>query len=199
MSKQGSKGRPRDAEADRRILAAARAALAERGYAQLSMEAVARAAGVAKQTLYRRWPRRPLLVYEAWFGGVETTIGQAPDTGTLAGDVAAATALQKAVFGAPGSVDVNAGLVADCLAEPELLEQLRALLMRPQLTSLTEVFERARGRGELPADADCAALAEVVAGAAFTHHILYRTDLPAFEQTLNALVTAYSVATRSVS
>lgn len=194
MSKLGSKGRPRDAEADRRILAAARAALSERGYAQLSMEAVARAAGVAKQTLYRRWPRRPLLVYEAWFGGVESTVEQAPDTGTLAGDVAAVTALQAAVFGAPGSVDINAGLVADCLAEPELLEQLRAVLMRPQLTLLAEVFERARGRGELPADADCEALAEIVAGAAFSHHVLYGTDLPAFEQTLNALVTGYATA-----
>ena len=78
-------GRPRSSTLDQRILAATRQALADGGYAAPSMEAVARSAGVVKQNLYRRWPRRPLLVIDA----VLPAPGAAPDTGTLAGDLAA--------------------------------------------------------------------------------------------------------------
>lgn len=57
------RGRPRDAEVDERVHAAAEAILCDDGLAGLSMERVAREAGVGKQTLYRRYPSRlPLLL-----------------------------------------------------------------------------------------------------------------------------------------
>lgn len=62
-SGRAAAGRPRDAEVDTRLFAAAEAILCEGGLAALSMEAVARRAGVGKQTLYRRYRTRlPLLV-----------------------------------------------------------------------------------------------------------------------------------------
>jgi hypothetical protein len=76
-----ARGRPRSSALDRRILAATRDALAAGGYQQLSMEAVARAAGVGKQTLYRRWPRRPLLVMDAILGPGGQGRGQAGEGG----------------------------------------------------------------------------------------------------------------------
>ena len=57
------RGRPTDPGKDRAILAAARALLLARGPRALTMEAVARAAGVSKPTLYSRYPgRRELLL-----------------------------------------------------------------------------------------------------------------------------------------
>jgi len=47
---------------DREILAAGRALLFGEGPQAVTMEAVARAAGVAKPTLYRRWPNRDELL-----------------------------------------------------------------------------------------------------------------------------------------
>jgi AcrR family transcriptional regulator len=57
-----ARGRPRDTGADRRILDAARQALFTAGYAGLAIDEVAQRAGVAKTTLYRRWPTKAQLV-----------------------------------------------------------------------------------------------------------------------------------------
>src|SRR4051812_3134733 len=63
MSEAGARrGRPRDTDVDRRVLAAARETIEAHGYAGLSVDAVAERAGVAKTTVYRRWPSKAWLV-----------------------------------------------------------------------------------------------------------------------------------------
>jgi TetR/AcrR family transcriptional repressor of mexJK operon len=64
MSKnvQRSAGRPIDREKDRAILAAGRSLLFGAGPEAVTMEAVAREAGVAKPTLYRRYANRDELI-----------------------------------------------------------------------------------------------------------------------------------------
>jgi AcrR family transcriptional regulator len=47
------------------ILAAAVALIGELGYEQVSIEAIARSAGVGKQTIYRWWPSKGAVVLEA--------------------------------------------------------------------------------------------------------------------------------------
>ncbi|MFD8554586.1 TetR/AcrR family transcriptional regulator, partial [Streptomyces fradiae] len=81
----GRPGRPRSAAADTAILEATRAALVELGWSGLSMSDVATRAGVAKTTLYRRWPGKNELVVDAvavLFDELEL-----PDRGSLAADV----------------------------------------------------------------------------------------------------------------
>src|SRR5262245_41964594 len=58
-------GRPRSADADDAILAAALAELGERGYARMSMDAVAARAGVSKPTVYLRHPTKAELATAA--------------------------------------------------------------------------------------------------------------------------------------
>lgn len=59
------RGRPRRAGADDEILAVARTMLAERGYGDLTVDAIAERAGVAKTTVYRRWPSKGALIAAA--------------------------------------------------------------------------------------------------------------------------------------
>lgn len=56
------RGRPRREGADEEILAVARTMLAEGGYRELTVDAVAERAGVAKTTVYRRWPSKGALI-----------------------------------------------------------------------------------------------------------------------------------------
>jgi len=56
------RGRPRREGADEEILSVARTLLAERGYRELTVDAVAERAGVAKTTVYRRWPSKGALI-----------------------------------------------------------------------------------------------------------------------------------------
>lgn len=59
------RGRPRRAGADDEILTVARTLLAERGYRDLTVDAIADRAGVAKTTVYRRWPSKGALIAAA--------------------------------------------------------------------------------------------------------------------------------------
>jgi len=56
------RGRPRREGADEEILAVARTMLSEGGYGELTVDGVAERAGVAKTTVYRRWPSRGALI-----------------------------------------------------------------------------------------------------------------------------------------
>ncbi len=56
------RGRPRDPAVDRAILESARSVLASKGFTGTSMDEIARTAGVGKDTLYRRWKSKELLV-----------------------------------------------------------------------------------------------------------------------------------------
>jgi AcrR family transcriptional regulator len=58
------RGRPRRAEADAEILDAAVAMLRSGGYRELSLDEVARRAGTAKSSIYRRWSSKAALAAE---------------------------------------------------------------------------------------------------------------------------------------
>src|SRR5512140_3275447 len=60
--------------------------LGEHGYARLSMEAVARRAGVSKSALYRRWPSRQEMVAAA-ISRFSLEQSDTEDTGSLRGDL----------------------------------------------------------------------------------------------------------------
>lgn len=167
------RGRPRDPELDDRILAVTRAGLESHGYAGLSVDAVARAAGVGKQTVYRRWARKPLLVFDAVFGGAEAVKAALPDRGSLAADLMEVTAIQARVYRTSGVRDLVRGLLADCLPEPALRAELSARFLRPRLEALAAVVEAARRRGEIGADVEASVVAETLAGAMLFHFLLY--------------------------
>ena len=59
------RGRPRDPEADGRILAAASALILVRGFDSMTVDEVASTAGVGKATVYRRWARKEDLAVAA--------------------------------------------------------------------------------------------------------------------------------------
>jgi AcrR family transcriptional regulator len=78
---------PRVRRTRERILAAARALLAEVGPAGLTYSLLAERAGVTRQTLYRHWPARPALLLGLILEGVD---GDYPEPGPDPAAVAAA-------------------------------------------------------------------------------------------------------------
>ena len=87
-SASNSKRRPggRSARIRQAVLDAAFAELGEKGYGGLSIEAVALRSGVAKTTVYRRWPTRDELVADALDSRSDRN-EPVPDTGSLRGDL----------------------------------------------------------------------------------------------------------------
>ena len=82
-------GRRRNEAARRAVLDATLAILRERGPDGLTIEAIAREARVGRQTIYRWWPSRAAIVFEAARESARANIPEDPETGSLLGDLRA--------------------------------------------------------------------------------------------------------------
>ena len=153
-------GRPRDPAVDEAVLRATIALLAEEGYAALSIEAVANAAGVSRNTIYRRWPDKPAMVLDAIACKADEGDDRFEDSGDLRADL---TAMLTHVGEVSEGVDgrIFRSLLAELGTDPELAEAVRAQLVEPRRREMQARVQRAVDRGELPADADVDLLASV--------------------------------------
>ena len=155
-------GRPRDPRIDAAVLDATAELLGQTGYADLSVDAIARRAGTSKPAIYRRWPSKAHLVHEAVFPMNGAT--ELPDTGTLAGDVREMVHRVVAVLTTPAARAALPGLVgemaADLTLHAKLLQRFGDILSR----GLTERLNDAAARGEVRHDVTAADLSEAVAG-----------------------------------
>jgi AcrR family transcriptional regulator len=85
MESRPKPGRPRSTASRGAILEAAFALLVTRGYAGLTMEGVAEAAGAGKTTVYRWWQTRADLAVDAFLHATTEEL-RLPDTGQVAED-----------------------------------------------------------------------------------------------------------------
>jgi AcrR family transcriptional regulator len=110
-------GRPRDAAADEAILATATALLREGGVGAVTMSAVVRRSGVARATVYRRWPNREALLVAA----LRRTMGPPAlePSGDLEADVRDGARLAQQILASEGLRPLLPALVAAVLAPPE--------------------------------------------------------------------------------
>jgi AcrR family transcriptional regulator len=163
-------GRPRSPEADTAILAATREALVENGWSKLTMSDVAARAGVAKTTLYRRWPGRNELVVDAvavLFDELEL-----PDLGSLSADVESVVRQFGALLERPEAKTALMAVIAEGTRDDALRQRIRAAIVDRQKRLVVAGRRRAEERGELPPPADPEAAArdtdlvfDVIAGA----------------------------------
>jgi AcrR family transcriptional regulator len=188
MEASTARGRPRNSAIDARILGATREALARGGYPAVSMEAVAHSAGVGKQSLYRRWPRKPLLVFDAAFGGPIGDRAFEVDTGSLAGDIGAVLADLERLFAHRATTDVMRGILADALGEADTLQQLRERFIWPRLHLLDALIERGRARGEVGPDVSVRNIADAILGAMLGHYLIIGRRSGTFASELARLV-----------
>ncbi|AXI79508.1 TetR/AcrR family transcriptional regulator [Peterkaempfera bronchialis] len=155
-----AKGRPRNAATDRAILDATRAALADLGWGGLTMGQVAVRAGVAKTTVYRRWPSKNELVVDAvadLFDDLEMA-----DLGSLRADVEAVVHRFAALLSRPETQAALLALFAEGTRDPLLRRRIREAIVDPQKRLVRQGRTNAQARGELPPDQDEAAAREEV-------------------------------------
>jgi AcrR family transcriptional regulator len=162
-------GRPRSESAHQAILAAATRLVARDGYGRVTVEAIAREAGVSKQTVYRWWPAKAAIVLEALNAGA-ATIAPATDTGSLSADLR--TFLRRTVAGAgEGNARLLAALMAAAQLDDAFAESFREGFLARRRNALRELLERSRDRGEVATSVDLDFLVEL-AFAALWYRIL---------------------------
>jgi AcrR family transcriptional regulator len=136
--------------------------LAETGYGKLSMEAVARRAGVGKSALYRRWPSKQEMVMKV-LGELSVERAVAPDTGTLRGDLLGVLRALHEWLTHPRFSRILPDLAAEGVRNPEVAEAVRTAIGEPRRAASATMLHRAIDRGELPADTDLEMALDLIA------------------------------------
>lgn len=162
-------GRPRSARVDEAILDAARAELAERGYARMSVDAVAARAGVSKPTVYLRHAGKAELATAALAAQQGRALPR-PSGDTRADLVAHLRHLRSGVE-RPFGVATLGTVLAEEARTPELLALFRERIVAPRRRAIRAVLEAARDRGELRADADLDAAVVALAGSYYAQYL----------------------------
>jgi AcrR family transcriptional regulator len=125
------------------VFAATLRSVHEFGYAGATMDRIAVAAGVAKTTLYRRWPSKGALITAC----LVDAFGPAPLLGEDR-EAVLATAIRwgAARIGDPGVGAAFAGVFTDAVSDPALREILTNELQAPYLRVLQDALGESEQR-----------------------------------------------------
>jgi AcrR family transcriptional regulator len=177
--------RPRAKTRDR-LLAAAGRILSRDGYARLTMERVAAESGVAKTTLYRRWPTKAALCMELYLDVAGRELHD-PGTGHVASDLKhianTVVRLQTRTVAGPAFI----GLIAEAQVNPGSRAAFLAEFADRRREGTRLVLRRAIERGQLRPDTDVDLVIDALGGAV-TFRLL-QGHAPLTARFVDALVT----------
>jgi AcrR family transcriptional regulator len=170
-------GRPpgETAESHRAILDAVHDLLQETSVRHLTMEAVAKRAGVGKPTLYKWWPSKAALVFSMFHERLAREANTAEAITVEAALRARMKHLVTAFNGLFGKV--MAELIAEGQSDPAVLRELHERHIEPRRAATIVDIERGKANGEFAPNTNAELLADAIFGPAYYRLLLHLTPL----------------------
>jgi AcrR family transcriptional regulator len=172
------------------ILRAAFELCAERSFEKTSVEAIAARAGVGKQTIYRWWPSKGVVVMEA-LNDVVGAASDFPDSGDVIADLRQQMTAVATLLSAPDFGPVYTGVIGAAQSDPAVADALVREIIKPRVDACRKRLERAREDGQVRPDADLDTAVELLYGPLY-HRLLLHTRPPSSEQVTAVLELAFS-------
>jgi AcrR family transcriptional regulator len=154
------------------ILAAAFELTANPGFEATSVEAIAKRAGVGKQTIYRWWPSKGAMVLEALNERAGPSL-DFPDTGDVIADLRTQLSGVAGFLADPRFAGF-AGLVGAAQSDPALSRALIEEIIEPRVVACRKRLESAQQSGQLRDDVDLEEVIEMLYGPIY-YRLLFRT------------------------
>jgi AcrR family transcriptional regulator len=146
-TKSQSRGRPRSDESEKAILAATIQLLSEKSLRDISMEEIARKAGVGKATIYKWWPSKAYVALDAFLRKTNQMVPM-PDTGSVRKDMLELIRSLIVFYKSPAG-----RIMGQFVAESQIDKQFASLFCRrfikPRREASEVIFDRGVERGEL--------------------------------------------------
>lgn len=184
-------GRPPSKAARAKLLRATTEILVEEGIGAVSIEAVARRAGVAKTTLYRHFGGIDGLVFAAATASVSEAVG--PDTGSLIGDLREIQRHYLDIASSPINREVFAWMLTRAMHSLEAAALFSRERIQPRGPTVV-ALQRAIARGELPPTTNVELAMHIIQGPLISKRFVENSDLTddefetLLEMTVRALV-----------
>jgi AcrR family transcriptional regulator len=155
--------RRRNPRTQQAILTAARELCDERGYGNVTIEAIAARATVGKQTIYRWWPSKGAILFDVFMQTLKGAVDIEP-----AADLRTSMRNRlRALVGELRKKQIGphiAALLAETQTDGHLAQQWQERLARPARTQHLELITKAQADGQIRADVDANALADLLFG-----------------------------------
>jgi AcrR family transcriptional regulator len=151
-AKRASAGRPRSEAARHAILNATFESLSETNLRDLTIEAIAAAAGVGKATIYRWWPSKAALIVDAVTDRhlIRTPM---PRTGTASAALTSHIALLIDYYSGEAG-RIVAQILAEGQSDPDALREFRERFFYGRRATVREVIEKGRSTSEFAEGVD---------------------------------------------
>jgi AcrR family transcriptional regulator len=169
--------------------------LNEVGYQALTIEGVAARSGVAKTSIYRRWPSKAEMVFDLMLHSSDE-LPPLEDRGSLSGDIDALADRVVALVAGPLGRRIFHGLIGDAAGDAALMKRLRATIVLDGREQIAEVLERSVRRGELADTEAVADLQAMLIGAALMF-VLFEPEMD--EELLGSKIADLAMAVLSKS
>jgi AcrR family transcriptional regulator len=164
-------GRPRSEFCQKAILNAALDLLAEEGMAGFTIEAVSARSGVARTTIYRRWPTKGALAIDSFLHSVRAEI-DASDTASAVADLRTSyLKMIRLMQGRHGRILV--GILAEGQSDPAMISAFTDGYLIPARATRLQILDRGIKSGEFRADLDPHLVLELLFGAAYRRLLLH--------------------------
>ncbi|MEU9381215.1 TetR/AcrR family transcriptional regulator [Streptomyces sp. NPDC048279] len=148
--------------------------LAAVGYARMSIEGIARRAGVGKTAVYRRWRSKLHLVLDV-VSALAVLGLPVPDTGSLEGDLRLLYEVTSRALRHPVASQIIPDLQAEAARNPEIAEAMQKTLREGQDGVASKIIEAAQRRGELAAGLDDDLAMDLISGPLYWRSVVIRT------------------------
>ena len=178
-------GRPRSSEAQQAVLDATNRMLQTVGVRDLTIEAIAREAGVGKPTIYRWWPSKNAVVLDAVFSSVSAEIEYPKTKSAVAALKQQVTRALKLLDSRPGQV--LAAIIGEGQADPDTLQSFNERFLLIRRAAARHLIERGKRSGEIAKGVDVELAIDLIYGPLY-HRLLARHQ-PLNERFATDLVT----------
>ena len=149
-----NRGRPRDEKARVAILDTAAELLLERGLEQVTMDAIARQAGVSKATIYRWWPTKESLALDAVYRQWSAAQPEPHLTGSVRDDLVALLGAWSRLATSRPYGRIIAALLSAAQSDPDFARQYRTHFVEQRRERGRAILRHAIDTGQLPPGTD---------------------------------------------
>jgi AcrR family transcriptional regulator len=147
--------------------------LAAVGYARMSIEGIARRAGVGKTAVYRRWRSKLHLVLDL-VSALAVQGLPAPDTGSLETDLRLLYEVTSRALRHPVAGQILPDLQAEAARNPEIAEALQKTLREGQQSVTRGIVAAATARSEIRDTADESLALDLISGPLYWRTVVAR-------------------------